>query len=75
MKKMQWPVTIEEVDNGYQVQVGCKRLVFESKEKMFVELMAYVNGERTDLSEQIKKEMANDGCQPTVNSAPPQEVY
>jgi len=74
MRKMQWPVTIEEVDNGYQVQVGCKRLVFETKEKMFVELMAHVNGERTDLSEQLKKEMANEGRQPTVNCAPPQSV-
>lgn len=56
MKHMNWSVQIEEVDNGYQVQVGCVKLVFERQETLLAELMAYMNGKKTVISERIKGE-------------------
>ena len=56
MKNMNWPVLIEEVDNGYQVQVGCVKLVFERQETLLAELMAYMNGKPTLLVEKLKGE-------------------
>ncbi len=72
MKKMQHQVTIQEVDNGYVVRVGCKLVVFEDKATLLMELKACLNGKETELSERLKKEDATDQavpqpCDPTQN--------
>ena len=36
-------VTINEMDNGYMVNVGCKCFVIEGKERMLTLLTAYIN--------------------------------
>lgn len=54
-RKMDYQVTIQEVDNGYVVRVGCALLVFGSWEKLWPELNAYAEGENTDLSRRLRK--------------------
>jgi hypothetical protein len=70
MKKMQWPVLITEVDNGYQLEVGCRKLVFERQETMMAELMAYMNGKKTNLSKELKKDMQTEGLLGTQACVP-----
>lgn len=64
MKKTQYQVTIQEVDNGYVVRAGCKLVVFEDKATLFAELKAYFGGKETELSEQLKKDATADQAVP-----------
>ena len=63
MKKMQWDVTIGEAENGYLAKCGCKLFVFTDRQTLLDELVAYMDGKDTALSEQIKKEMPTIMCQ------------
>ena len=56
MKKMQYEVTICEVENGFIVRAGCKLFAFAGYEEMEKELRAYAHGEKTELIAQIEKE-------------------
>ena len=40
--KMIYPVAIEQMTNGYIVQVACKRFVFESSKSLLMELSDYM---------------------------------
>lgn len=55
-RKMQYSVTIYEVDNGYLVKVGCKRLVFKDISELMHELSCYATGAVTPLSKELTKE-------------------
>ncbi len=68
MKKMQYEVTICEVENGFVVRVGCKLFAFANYEEMEMELRAYAHGEKTELTARIEKET------PTCEGGPPQEA-
>jgi len=57
MITMKHNVTIQEVDNGYVVRVGCKVLVFEDSVDLLTELRAYIAGEETKLSKRTKEGM------------------
>ena len=66
MRKMLWPVEIQEADNGYVVCLGCKKLVFTSKLELFRELEAYIEGRFTVMSEELKKEAGMPSQQSAV---------
>lgn len=53
--KMNWNVTICEVENGYLVKVGCKYVVFSSMNELLEELRLYMEGEPSDLIGKVKK--------------------
>jgi hypothetical protein len=71
MKKMKWEVTIAEVENGYVARVGCKLFVFPNWFALEKELTAYAHGEKTQLSEQIKKVLRQDE---TCETAAPRQA-
>lgn len=64
MKKMQWEVTICEVENGYVARVGCKLFVFNEWKQLLSELEAYRKGEKTKLSKQAQPECVQTAPQP-----------
>lgn len=72
MKKMNYEITIAEVENGYVARAGCKLFVFETWENLNKELTAYANGKETELTKRIKEETVEQPvCQPaTVQEAP-----
>lgn len=67
MKKMQYQVTLQEVDNGYVVRVGCKLLVFEDRQKLLNELTAHIKGEETELSKKFKQQEAIAQSEPQTS--------
>ena len=72
------PISINQVDNGFQVSVGCKNLVFTSREQLIAELSAYLAN-----PEQVEKQYAEKyGWEPLPGVAeqcntmrPTQESY
>lgn len=51
-----YPVVIEKAMNGYTVKVGCKTVVFETREKMLSELDRYFKNPRQVEKEYLSKE-------------------
>ena len=54
---MQHKVTIEELDHGYIVEVGCKKVAFETWKRASAELEAYATGMKTKLNKKLM-----EGC-------------
>jgi len=52
----QHEIKILQVLNGFIVQIGCKTVVFESKEKMLSELARYLNDRDGVAKEYLAKE-------------------
>ena len=48
-------VLIDRVMNGYYVKVGCKRLVFETREKLLSELERYLKNPKDVTKEYLEK--------------------
>lgn len=60
--KTNYQVTIQEVENGYVVRVGCKMLVFTDYETLQKEQVAYFAGEKTELSSRLMKNESATAC-------------
>lgn len=56
------PVQIQQVMNGYLVQVGCQTLVFESQSTLLVELGKYMEQPETIEREYRHKHGLNEDC-------------
>lgn len=59
-------ISIEKKMNGYVVNVGCQSLVFESKEKLLVELARYLNDPQGVEKEYVEKFGLADTIGPNV---------
>jgi len=60
--KMRWPVTIEEVSNGYIVTLGRKKFIFHDWDSLSSEINAYAKGESTKLLEELTNSSLVNSC-------------
>ena len=49
-------ITINQVLNGFIVQIGCKVVIFETREKMLTELERYLKNRKDVEKEYLEKE-------------------